>query len=282
MSKHIHKIYLDLQEQYTKKYGNKTIVLMQVGGFHEAYATKTRGQDLFKIGSLLNMVCTKKNKEIAEVSEEYPYMLGFPSIAKQKYVKMLVENSYTVVVVDQTTNPPKPRREVTGVYTLGTYIETNKDTNYIVSFFIEEEVLRGQCMPCIGMTAIDLTTGDVNINESYATENDAMYAFTEATRFLYTYNPKEVILYHKINKNVECHLTENKISEGLIFIFIELLESHSSSKKLINEITEKINDLYKNIYDGQKALNNSNKNNYDDTIVVSDIIIDKKIFGIIE
>ena len=31
--------YLKLQEKYSKLYGNKTLVLIQVGSFHEVYAT---------------------------------------------------------------------------------------------------------------------------------------------------------------------------------------------------------------------------------------------------
>jgi DNA mismatch repair ATPase MutS len=147
-TKNIHSIYLDMQEQYTNRYGEKTLVLMQIGGFHEAYGTKTRGHDLFKIGSMLNMICTKKNKEIDEISEECPYMLGFPSIAKHKYIKILVDNGFTVIIVDQTSPPPKPKREVTGIYSPGTYIDTTADTNYMISFFIEEEQSKGQIMPC--------------------------------------------------------------------------------------------------------------------------------------
>ena len=185
---------------------------MQIGGFHEAYGTKTRGHDLFKIGSMLNMICTKKNKEIDEISEECPYMLGFPSIAKHKYIKILVDNGFTVIIVDQTSPPPKPKREVTGIYSPGTYIDTTADTNYMISFFIEEEQSKGQIMPCIGMTALDITTGDLCVNEAYASEGDATYAFTEALRFIHIYNPKEIVIYHKQNTKTKQNQTQNRIT----------------------------------------------------------------------
>ena len=52
--------YLLLQEKYSDIYNkDKTIVLMQVGGFHEAYATKTRGYDLHKLGTMLKTVVSK-------------------------------------------------------------------------------------------------------------------------------------------------------------------------------------------------------------------------------
>ena len=52
--------YLDLQKKYSELYGEKTIVLIQVGSFHEVYATKTKGYDIKALGDLLNIVVTKK------------------------------------------------------------------------------------------------------------------------------------------------------------------------------------------------------------------------------
>jgi len=60
----LHVEYLLLQEKYSNIYNkDKTIVLMQVGGFHECYATKTRGYNLHKLGNLLKTVVSKKIKK---------------------------------------------------------------------------------------------------------------------------------------------------------------------------------------------------------------------------
>lgn len=53
---------------------------MQVGSFYEAYATNSKGPNLFKIGELLNCICTRKDKSVSEISDKNPYMLGFPLI----------------------------------------------------------------------------------------------------------------------------------------------------------------------------------------------------------
>ena len=48
--KTLHHEYFAHQVYDEKKYGkNKTVVLMQVGSFHEAYATRTRGHNLQKL-----------------------------------------------------------------------------------------------------------------------------------------------------------------------------------------------------------------------------------------
>ena len=135
--------YLDYQKKYAKQYGKETtIVLMQVGSFHEAYSTDKEGYDLHKMSDLLNIVVTKKNKNIEQVSTKNPYMLGFPSVALEKFMNILIENNFTVVIIDQVTAPPKPKREVTGIYSPGTYINnlsTDSDSNYILSIYISEE-----------------------------------------------------------------------------------------------------------------------------------------------
>ncbi len=216
-SVNIHTTYLNMQDTYTKKYGEKTIVLMQIGGFHEAYATDTRGYNLFRLASILNMVCTKKNKEIEEVNEKYPYMLGFPISSKDKHVSTLINNGFTVVVVDQVSPPPNPKREITGIYSPGTYIENSAapDNNNIVSFYIEEErQLTGKLLTCIGMSVIDLTTGNSLVYEVYSSDADSNYAFNESLRFIYSYNPKETLVFHK-TKNTENELTKEKIVYNL-------------------------------------------------------------------
>ena len=66
----IHEEYLNYYENYQKKYGKKSIVLMQVGSFHEAYGTNERGPNLFHLSELLNIVCTRKDKSI-DMFESY-------------------------------------------------------------------------------------------------------------------------------------------------------------------------------------------------------------------
>ena len=58
------KDYFEIHKFYKNQYGNKVIILMQVGSFHECYGTNVDGlgEDLFKVGEYLNVLVTKKNK----------------------------------------------------------------------------------------------------------------------------------------------------------------------------------------------------------------------------
>jgi len=88
--------YFTNHHKYLKIYGNKSILLMQVGHFHEAYQTDSEGPDLDKISDITGIIKTKKNKSIKEATRKSPYMLGFPSFVLQKYIKLLIDENYSV------------------------------------------------------------------------------------------------------------------------------------------------------------------------------------------
>ena len=67
--------YFEMQKTYQEKYGNLTIVLMQVGSFHEAYQTMDQGYDLSKLAEILNIIVSKRNKSILQVDLKNPYMI---------------------------------------------------------------------------------------------------------------------------------------------------------------------------------------------------------------
>src|SRR5271165_4205198 len=120
--------YFAYQEEYTKLYGSDTIVFMRIGDFYEAYQTNERGFDLSRIAEATDLTKTKKNNNIEEVSDKNPHMMGFIYVALRKFLKKLVNKGFTVVIVDQVTAAPHPKREVTGVYTAGTYIDDNNNS----------------------------------------------------------------------------------------------------------------------------------------------------------
>ena len=89
--------YLDYQYTYQKKYGDKTIVLMQVGSFFEAYAIdgddeKINVDNLYYICDLMNIQISRKNKSILKSSRSNPLMAGFPLVAIDKFIQILMNN----------------------------------------------------------------------------------------------------------------------------------------------------------------------------------------------
>jgi len=183
--------------KYKKQYGDKTLVLMQVGSFYEMYSTDTIGPDLKNIADLLNTVCTKKDKSVKEVSISNPYLVGFPMVATDKFVSLLIRNGYTLVMVDQVTPPPEPQRKVTNIYSPSTYIGSTStiDNNYAVFLYFEYEQQKSNVnLLCTGMSALDITTGNVLIDEGISNIADTEIAFDNTLRFLSITQPKEIFL----------------------------------------------------------------------------------------
>jgi DNA mismatch repair protein MutS len=245
--------YLLYHDTYVNKYGKKTLVLMQVGSFYECYGIiknkddSWKGPNLSQISEILNIVCTRKDKSVSEISEKNPYMLGFPLVATNKFINILMENGYTIIIVDQVTPPPKPKREVTNIYSPGTYIEGQQkpDTNYIVSIYLEEETQKNtKSLLCSGMSAVDLTTGKVIINEVHSNSQDDKIALDETIRFISSLNPKELIIHHK-SKDKKIY------NEEFIKSYLELDNKYFHYKSSIEPKYYKIsyqNEFLKKIY----------------------------------
>uniref|UniRef100_A0A6C0DAV0 DNA mismatch repair proteins mutS family domain-containing protein n=1 Tax=viral metagenome TaxID=1070528 RepID=A0A6C0DAV0_9ZZZZ len=192
------KDYFDIHNFYSKIYGlNRTIILMQVGSFHESYCTDTDGLDLVSLASKLDVVCTRKNSK-DPVSKGNPRMLGFPIHVTDNFIEKLCNLNYTVIKIDQTSEPPKPKREIVGIISPGTI---NKQINYSSSSYIVSMVIdkiKGNNL-CIGIASYDLSTGHGSYYEAYSKQNDFMIVLDDIIRYLDTCPPKEVILYNSFS-----------------------------------------------------------------------------------
>ena len=241
------KDYFEIHKFYKNQYGNKVIILMQVGSFHECYGTNVDGlgEDLFKVGEYLNVLVTKKNKN-KELSRSNPRMIGFPIYTIDDWVEKLIKIDYTVIVIDQTTTPPNPKREITGIYSPTTYLEKNsnysesKSTNLICIYIdaLRIKSLKVQKIPllCIGMACYDLTTGDGCVYQTVSNDNDYMYALDDAIRWLENYPPCEVILdfSKNLSKYIENNNKINNLSLNEIIAYLNLNENNHKLYKIHN------------------------------------------------
>jgi DNA mismatch repair ATPase MutS len=198
--------YLDYQRKYSQEFGKEnTIVFMRVGDFYEAYATFDDGFDLSIISDITNLTKTKKNKN-KPICLANPMLVGFHVNSLDRYIKLLINANFTFVQVDQITLPPKPKRGVTGIHSPGTYIDIDKIySNYIVSLYLinEKQIGINIKLKSIGLCAIDVSTGECIIYETYSNLNDKNYALDEAYRFILNYDPKEIILISNTENNVD-------------------------------------------------------------------------------
>ena len=166
--------YFDYQIKYEKKYGKKTVVLMEVGSFYEFYGVsndKEQIGDAKAVCELINIQLTRRNKSNPENNRKNALMAGFPSHSMKRFINVLVQSNYTIILIEQTTPPPNPTRELTKIISPGTYIDEVPDTeaNNIISLLINEEKCykTGIQQYSIGLSSMDLTTGKNIIYELY-------------------------------------------------------------------------------------------------------------------
>ena len=203
--------FLEYQENYTNKYGENTCVLMQIGHFFEAYGVdneneKTNSQNLYNLANVMNIQMTRKNKNILENSRSNPLMIGVNLYSIDKYIQLLLNKNYTIVLIEQVTEPPEPERKVTQIYSPGTSIGhlSKSDSNKCVSVYIEtiDKLSSSKKQINIGLSSIDLSTGKSECYETYSKIDDENYAYDEVFRYIQMWNPKEIIIIlNKANKS---------------------------------------------------------------------------------
>jgi DNA mismatch repair protein MutS len=202
----IYDEYEAYTKKYQKEYGQKTIILEQVGSFFEIYSDGTL-LDMKEIGDLLNIIVSRKNKSIIEVSRINHLMAGFPLYTLKKFVNVLLNNDFTVVIVEQVSNPPNPRREVTQILSPGTRIDdiSSDETNNLMSIYFSEfnDWKTNKDILCVGLSIIDLSTG---ISKIYETSIDSL---NETYRLITVYNPREIVMFGSTKQDVINYLELN-------------------------------------------------------------------------
>lgn len=199
----IYDDYMNYCTEYETLYGKDTVVLMEVGGFYELYGVNyndtVSGADIYNVAGLLGIQVSRKNKNILENSYSNPLMAGFPSYTLHKFIDILVTNNKTVVLVEQTTSPPNPKREVTRIISPATYEEkiyTNTTTNYIMHLYLDS--YNGGNSLAVGIACIDCSTGKTYVEEIHDVKDKNM-TLEELQKVVIFINPKEVILSSTAN-----------------------------------------------------------------------------------
>ena len=199
---YILKEYLNYHNENTSKYGELTVVLMQVGGFYEIYAVVNEdicvGPDIYKIADILGIQVARRNKNISEISHNNFLMAGWNTFALPKFQKILLNHNYTIVLVNQVTEPPNPERKITDIISPGTVIENynNSDMNTLISVFIDIfPQSQGNIFVC-GLSAIDISTGQNYVHRIQSKINDENIWKDELFRLIHYYSPKETIFHY--------------------------------------------------------------------------------------
>ena len=186
--------YIEYMQKYKEQYGDKCIVFLQVGSFYEMYSIaeyNNNDNDIYKIADICGIQTTKKNKSIKEISRNNPVMAGFPMHSVSKFTQLLLNNNYTIVIIQQGEDNKNVVRNVAEILSPGSNINiTDKKSNYMM--VIIYELINNYVIA--GISGIDLSTGKTFIYEIGSTKEDPELANDEVFRMISAYNPIELII----------------------------------------------------------------------------------------
>lgn len=218
--------YFELTKKYQDEYGPNTILLMQVGAFFEVYGVYDKENDKVLSSKItdFSQICELNvvDKNVC-VGKNNVMMAGFKDFMIEKYLRKIQDAGFTAVVYTQNENAKNTTRSLAGVFSPGTYFQTESQvlTNSITCIWvnlIENKVLLKGKYVVVGVANIDIYTGKTNIfqfKESYI-NNPTTY--DELERFISIYNPSEVILISNLpeEKELDCVISYAGISCNLI------------------------------------------------------------------
>lgn len=249
----IFKEYIQLHNKYTKLYGDKTVILMQVGGFFEIYSCHN---DKIKLGpetkdlvNILNVIFSKRNKNIDGITENNYQMAGWPVNSLDKYVDILLNNKYTVVIVEQFDNEmggnAKKDRKVTDILSPTTTITNVADYNskFLMSIYFYKFKNRKTKKHQLNFS---LSVIDLSIGKSFLYEDmnkDEKLLFDNIYRIILKFNPEEIIIF---GDDIDFNLIKNNINFNNKLLHNKI-NDYNNDILNINYQIELLKRVYKNI-----------------------------------
>ena len=212
------------------------ILFYRLGDFYEMFF-----DDAINVSKELELTLT--GKECGQ--EERAPMCGIPYHAADSYIAKLIANGHKVAICEQLEDPKLAKgmvkRDVIRVVTPGTVIEANlledKKNNYIMSIYKNGIYY--------GLTACDVTTGDLRTTEIKETNN-----FTALLDEISKYSPAELVVnpmmydcseeIAKIKERFDVYITRLEEKE-----FTDNYEALSVKYKIVDDEEKPVEDLSK-------------------------------------
>lgn len=199
-------LYFKTYTECIEKYGKRTVVLHQTGSFYEMYKVENENEKIGnadEIAEIINIAYSKKNK-IEKSTRSHPNFAGFTKIYLSKYITPLLENDYTIVIVDELEKSSEAKgklikRGITAVYSQclkSPDFQTSHDTeNNLTSIFLEKGYYNKKECFFYSICSVNNITNEIELNENII-EIDSKISLDELSRVLSRYNSKEIICYY--------------------------------------------------------------------------------------
>ena len=191
----MYRKYHEVWSAHAAKYGARTALLYQVGGFFEIYDTEnlTTGATNCNIRGIAEICQFSLTQHLIDDGKSQTLFGGFPEGALAKYEKILVQAGWTVVVVVQRKGRTGvvEERLVDHISSPGLYTEATKDRR-LVGCILESMSDGPTALRKIywAAAALDITTGRIWFAEGVSSGNpDRLH------QFLCMHPPAELVIW---------------------------------------------------------------------------------------
>jgi DNA mismatch repair protein MutS len=258
----IYDEYIQLTKTYQAKYGEKTIVLLQVGAFFEIYGFSCPRSGEW-IDSQITSVAQICNLNISEKKATHEgrqvAMAGFRDYTLDKYLQRCTEDGYTAVVYIQVKEGKMIKRVLDSVHSAGTYMSYDTDTapsqitNNSMALWIDHHNNLSKKTETVvfGIAVANLFTGTSNIMEYHnvlqhkSDRKIQPIMVDEIERMVSIHHPSEVIIVSNLSKeelqllvqyagfstHATFHYVDKKVDEKV---------HHCQQQKYIHHILDKL------------------------------------------
>lgn len=240
--------YLNLTSQWKKEYGEKTLVLMQVGSFFEVYGLRDtngliEGSNILDFSSICDMLVSPKSQQL---NKKQVMMAGFGLTQIDKYVKKLQDAGYTIVIYTQDIQSKNTTRSLSEIISPGTFFSTDNSqlTNNVCCVWLHKinKNKYTHSKMIIGVACINNLTGKSSIIQFEKDYHKDSSTYDDLERQISVLSPYECVIisnleYESIQEVVEyVSLTETKthiISLSSENIKSNLLKNAKNAEKQI-------------------------------------------------
>lgn len=198
--------YLDYTQKWRREYGDRTLVLIQVGSFFEAYSLRKEqgtiygidspyGSNIEEFASINDMIISNKQ---SFVDKKQVVMAGVGVAYVDKYLKKLQEHGYTIVLYKQDINGKNTTRSLSEIISPGTFFSQESEdlSNNVMCVWLHKSLANKYvgAQVTIGVANIDIFTGKTSLFQFSSDYNHNPSTYDELERYISAYNPSECLI----------------------------------------------------------------------------------------
>lgn len=244
--------YLNLTLKWKKEYGEKTLVLMQVGSFFEVYGLKDvngniDGSNILDFSSICDMLVSAKSQTLFK---KQVMMAGFGLSQIEKYTKKLQDAGYTIIIYTQDIQAKNTTRSLSEIISPGTFFSNDHTqlTNNVVCVWLNK-INKNKYTPSmmvIGVACIDNLTGKSNIIQFEKEYHKDSSTYDDLERQISVYSPYECVIISNMDSD--------SIQEVIEFVSLTNTKTHKISLTLNDGHKSTQSTLFKNAKNAEKQI----------------------------